>query len=239
MKRSLINVTRRVVTGTRGLCVQIGSGKVCPLCGWEGRRFLRAGRLNAKRYDARCPRCGALERHRLAYKVVGQLGIRDAITLHVAPERSTQNWLRSLSREYLSIDLSNNAMAKMDLCKLELPDNSRSLIYCSHVLEHIPDDRIAMREMFRVCTPGGLSIVQIPIWGKHTIEDPDITTDEQRLERYNQRDHVRSYGIDVVDRLKDVGFSVEVHQPDEFPQREVYRHSMAFLSTNEVFVCRK
>jgi predicted SAM-dependent methyltransferase len=239
MKRTLIRVARQTVNSCRGALVGIGSGKVCPICGWEGRRFLKVGRLNARRFDARCPKCGSLERHRLAFKVSEKIGLEKPITLHVAPERSMQKWLRGISKDYLSIDLSNNAMVNMDLCKLELPDESYTLIYCSHVLEHISDDRAAMREMYRVCKKGGMAIVQIPVWGKETIEDPNVVTEEQRLDHYNQKDHVRAYGMDVVDRLTDVGFKVEIHRPDEFPQKEVFRHSMAFLSTNEVFICRK
>ena len=50
-------------------------------------------------------------------------------------------------------------MQQMDLTALDIPDQSRTLIWCSHVLEHIPDDRKALTEMFRVLEPGGLAVL--------------------------------------------------------------------------------
>jgi len=65
----------------------------------------------------------------------------------------------------------------------------------SHVLEHITDDRAAMRELRRILRPGGWAIVMVPI--EHgrttTYEDPSITTPEERERAYWQSDHVRLY----------------------------------------------
>ena len=66
--------------------------------------------------------------------------------------RNTAKRLRAVQNlEYLSIDLESPlAMKKMDITRLELPDASYDIIFCNHVFEHIPDDRAAMRELFRV-----------------------------------------------------------------------------------------
>ncbi len=49
-----------------------------------------------------------------------------------------------------------------DIYRLPFWDSSFDLVICSEVLEHIPDDRKAMRELFRVLKPGGWSIIQVP-----------------------------------------------------------------------------
>jgi SAM-dependent methyltransferase len=212
----------------------------CPCCGWHGFAFDPYGQLAWRRDDAMCPWCHSLERHRLVY-----LLLRDELakggwkTLHVAPELSLRKWLQGVSSDYLSIDTDGTAMAKMDLMALDLPDNSKTLVWCSHVLEHVPDDRKAMAEMFRVLAPGGLAVIQVPVDLPKTDEDPDITDPAERLRRFQQEDHVRIYGMDVVDRLKGAGFDVQVRRPQDFSRDVVRKHSLTFRPTNEVFVCLK
>ena len=105
----------------------------------------------------------------------------------------------------------------MDLTSLAFEVSTFSLIWCSHVLEHIPDDRKAMSELFRVLQPGGRAIILVPIFGKQTYEDPTITSPGERFKHFTQRDHVRSYGIDIADRLSDIGFKVEVLSVESVP----------------------
>ena len=212
----------------------------CPCCGWHGFAFDPFGQLSWRRDDAMCPWCKSLERHRLVYLLLKDDLARGGFrTLHVAPELSLQKWLQSVSADYLSIDTNGRAMAVMDLTALDLPDNSRTLVWCSHVLEHVPDDRKAMAEMFRVLAPGGLAVIQVPVDVPKTEEDPALTDPAERLRRFKQEDHVRLYGMDVVDRLKGAGFEVQVRRPQDFSRDVVKRHSLSFRPTNEVFVCRK
>ena len=46
------------------------------------------------------------------------------------------------------------------------------VIYCSHVLEHVPDDRLAMGELRRVLKRAGWAVLLVPITAEQTIEDP-------------------------------------------------------------------
>lgn len=217
-----------------------GNDRECPLCGWTGLQFHPHGIPSKRRYDSRCPKCGSLERHRLGYMALrDDLAVGKQTTLHVAPEPCVEKWLRSVSSEYLSIDLDQPAMVQMDLTAMTLPDNSYSLVWCSNVLEHIPDDRAAMREMHRVCRPGGIVVIQVPVWRQQTHEDWNITSKADRLEHFYQDDHVRLYGVDIADRLASVGFTVEVRRAQDFKPPLVTRHALQFLSTNDVFVCRK
>ena len=65
---------------------------------------------------------------------------------------------------------------------------------CSHVLEHIPDDRKAMQELYRILKPRGYGIAMVPINLKveMTLEDPSLQI-PSRWKYFAQDDHVRMY----------------------------------------------
>jgi SAM-dependent methyltransferase len=133
--------------------------------------------------------------------------------LHVAPEAQLSRLFASASGiDYLSADLfSSTAMVRMDITDIEYPDETFDVIYCSRVLEHVSDDRKAMRELHRVLRTGGWAILKVPIsTAEETFEDPTITTREERERAFGQFDHVRRYGADYKDRLEDAGFFVHV-----------------------------
>jgi SAM-dependent methyltransferase len=104
-----------------------------------------------------------------------------------------------------------------------LDDNRFDLVFCNHVLEHIPDDRKAMIEIYRVLKPGGTAILQIPLDASRqtTFEDPSVTDPAERARLFGQYDHVRVYGMDFFDRLRETGFRVQaipvskLFSPDE------------------------
>lgn len=131
--------------------------------------------------------------------------------LHFAPERCLEQKSRALLGErYVAADLSRPSVdVQTDITRMVFEDNSFDLIYCSNVLEHIPDDRRAMSELHRVLALGGLAIVQVPIKGDHTYEDDTIVTLDERDHHFGQWDHVRYYGRDIQDRLASTGFRVE------------------------------
>jgi SAM-dependent methyltransferase len=219
---------------------RFGSGRECPICGWQGYEFDLAGAANKVRFDCLCPSCGSLERHRLAYLVASKLDYLDfSAVLHVAPEEELTRYIKSRSNDYLSVDLFEGAMAKMDITALDLPDESKSLIWVSHVLEHVPDDEAAIAEMYRVLRTGGAAVVQVPIWRETTYEDFNITDPQARIKHFCQIDHVRLYGIDIVQRFEKGGFKVEVHRAQDLGPELMLKHNASFVSTNEVFVLRK
>jgi SAM-dependent methyltransferase len=213
----------------------------CPLCGWAGQEFSVAGRGQKQRYDARCPECGSFERHRLAFLVAEQCVALDfSKVVHAAPEISLEKWLRSKSEHYLSIDIDcHKAMAQMDLTELSLDQNTQSLFWASHVLEHIEDDRKAISEIHRVLIPGGKAFIQVPIWRANTFESSIAQTPKQRLESFYQEDHVRLYGWDIIDRFLDHGFKAELYRAQDFGPTVLLQHRISFASTDEVFVFTK
>ena len=186
----------------------------CPCCGGRFRGFLPGG--HERRPGARCPGCGALERHRLVWlwlqRATDLLSAKRRV-LVVAPEPFLQDALRARANlDYLSVDLESPlAMRHMDLTRLDLADEAFDAVFCNHVLEHIPDDRTAMRELRRVLAPGGWAVLQTPHdpAREHTFEDPKVTTAAGRLRAFGQTDHVRIYGRDLFDRLRESGWDIE------------------------------
>lgn len=167
------------------------------------------------RPDAACPRCGSLERQRFLSVLLGvlrpSLGDLDVL-LDVAPSpQTTRSLLQLGARRYVRIDIGADGR-RVDvlgsLTQLPHPDSSVDLLVCYHVLEHVPDDLAAMREIARVLTERGTAIIQVP-WrpGTTTDEDPDAPEDE-RLRRFGQADHVRYYGDDFEHRLLSCGLSL-------------------------------
>jgi SAM-dependent methyltransferase len=208
-----MSLLRRIVWGTIAALLR-GDQVECPCCGGRFRCFLPGG--PERRPNARCPRCGSLERHRLVWlwlqRATDLLEARHRV-LVVAPERFLQEALRARPNlDYLSIDLESPlAMRHMDVTRLDLADASFDVVVCNHVLEHVSDDRAAMRELLRVLRPTGWAVLQTPIDMSREIsdEDPTVTDSSERLRRFGQADHVRTYGRDFFERLGQAGWVVE------------------------------
>ncbi len=229
----------------------------CPFCGGCFAKLLPAGLdfpvLKEKkviganyRLNATCPRCFSDDRERLIYlflrKKREDIFKKKIKLLHIAPEKQLRKLFMSQPNiDYISADLNSPlATIKMDITNIEQDDNIFNLIICNHVLEHITDDLKAMSELFRVLKPGGTAILQVPISYSipKTDEDYLITDPADREKHYGQSDHVRIYGKDYKDRLKQVGFSVRVYDfIAEIDKNDV--HKYALLQDEKIFVCSK
>ncbi len=178
--------------------------------------MLRFARTEPRHPDrGLCPACGLRQRHRLLWLYLERrlaLGSRPLRVLHFAPEAGIAQRLRAMPGvDYVSGDLEpGRADRQLDLTALELPDAAADLVLCSHVLEHVGDDAAAIRELHRVCAPGGRVLVQSPVMGLVTREDAAERDPAQRRRRFGQDDHVRIYGRDLADRLAAPGFAVDV-----------------------------
>ena len=221
-----------------------GTGRYCPVCDKTSNRFRAFGVVTA-REDAQCPHCGALERHRLVWLFLNNntdlFDGQSKKMLHVAPEPCFEKQLkRDLGRDYLTADLFNpRAMVTMDICNINYPDNSFDSIYCSHVLEHVADDKQAIREFFRVLKTNCWAILNVPIMSKATFEDPSIIDPEARLEAFGQSDHVRRYGLDYADRLRDAGFTVQVIKVADLASRGDAVTMGLTPASGEIYYCIK
>ena len=194
--------------------------RFCPVCHHAVRQTFRSG--PGGRPDARCPRCRGLERHRFFAVLVDMLRPalgRVDVLLDIAPYPLMTEILATLDPRLhvrLALGLDRRLVdVQADLTALPCADDAVDLLVCFPVLEHVPDDRRAMRELARVLGPGGLGLVQVPIrFGTSTDEDPDAD-EEERTARFGQADHVRFYGDDFEDRLEECGLSFQRVTPVE------------------------
>ncbi|MEJ2185422.1 MAG: methyltransferase domain-containing protein [Gemmatimonadota bacterium] len=215
----------------------------CPCCGGHFRKLRPFGR--PPRANAWCPKCGSLERHRLLWLYLHDrtnLFTHDLRILHLAPEKVLQDLMAPLPNvDYTSADLDSPlAMAAVDIVDLPWAADTFDAVLCSHVLEHIPDDRRAMRELLRVLKPGGWAILQVPLDRTRagTYEDPAIVAPDARERAFGQHDHVRVYGLDYADRLQQVGFDVTVDDyVKKLPPGQVEKHALS--RDEDIYFCGK
>jgi predicted SAM-dependent methyltransferase len=184
-----------------------GKAHQCPICSYKLSRFIQL-----ENGDQLCPRCGSLGRSRRLYALLkGHVGISKV--LHFSPPKSLKLQLEKWEHfDYVSSDYENEfeAELQLDITNINLPSESIDLIICYHVLEHIPNDMQAMRELYRILKAGGTAYIQTPFSKEQFLEDLSIISPEERFRLYGQADHVRLYTVEkLVERLESVGFNVE------------------------------
>ncbi len=130
-------------------------------------------------------------------------------------------------------------MVQLDLTNLNLPDQCFDVVICLHVLAHISNDRRAMREIFRVLRPGGVSLIMTPMntSTQKTEEDPTIIAPKERDKAFGEWDFVRVYGLDFVDRLKEAQFEVQIVKPAH--QLDGAKLKAMGVWNDQIFVCRR
>lgn len=221
-----------------------GRTRYCPICQRWSSRFVPAGVI--PRADAACVWCGSVERHRLAWlylqRKLPALAEADRTDfLHIAPEAPfAPRFRKAFGEGYVTADLfAANVDVKMDITRIPFPPATFDFIYCSHVLEHVQDDRAAIGEFFRVLKPGAAALLLVPITADRTFEDPSVTDPEERLRLFGQRDHVRRYGPDYQQRLEAPGFTVIKTLPADFLTAVEIERMAITTSAGEIFECRK
>lgn len=201
-----------------------------------------------------CPGCASTDRERLIYLLITNPEnkfLPAKSILHIAPEPALSSWIRHNQKndnlQYIEgvkyhegFYYSPNIIL-MDILNISYPDNYFDLIICNHVLEHIEQDRTAMKELLRVLKPGGKAILQVP-WSPildKTIEDNTVITPSEREKYFGQFDHVRLYGNDYIERLKEAGFHVSVMDVKNLMKEVNYLNSIALNPKEVIFVGTK
>jgi predicted SAM-dependent methyltransferase len=218
--------------------------KFCPICNSEIYAFLPFG--EGPRKNALCPNCHSLERHRLSYlflKEHSNIFNENIKMIHFAPEKIFSHIFSSQENiDYLPVDLNPNmdfVKEAMDIQNIKYPNNHFDFIYCSHVLEHVPDDQKAVNELYRVLKPEGTALIMVPINHSlnETFEDESVNTPELILKHYGQSDHVRCYGLDFQELLERNGFKCLKYSNKDFDKKSTDKYGLHI--NDEVFYCTK
>jgi SAM-dependent methyltransferase len=219
----------------------------CPCCGTRPQAFLSVPEAYVRECRAKgvehpleawetlslesylCPSCGATDRDRLQVAFLREhlagLPGKTIRALEIAPSAPVRDYLMSHPQvDYRSGDLERPDVDETGLDVADLSrfaDGSFDLAICSHVLEHVPDDRKAMRELRRIVSRDGLALLLVPIslLVEDVEEDPELTDEAERWRRFGQGDHVRVYGRSGFERrLAESGWTVRGWRPE--PLRE-------------------
>ena len=209
----MASLPRRLVVSV-GQSLGLIRGVRCLVCGNTSDAFLATG--PKQRPHARCRYCESNERHRLLWVLLHdrtELFTSDGVKLlYFAPEYFIEQRLRETANvDVTTVDLLRaDVDVQADITDLPFPDGEYDAIICNHVLEHVPDDAQAMRELRRVIKPQGWAVISVPLAPGRatTFEDATITDPEQRARLFGQDDHLRIYGADFSDKLRAAGFNV-------------------------------
>jgi len=253
----IANFSSRAIGRVARVFAILGSAKLCYACNRRIGRFLpyRGWKdvpplmkaLDVIGSDVKnhaCPRCGAHDRERHLLMYFDHAGmwkkIAGANVLHFAPERVLAARISNARpARYVKADLFPAAadVTREDITRLSFGDRTFGVVIANHVLEHVADDRAAMKEIFRVLEPGGLAVLQTPYSDKltRTFEDEGIRDDESRLQAFGQEDHVRLYGRDLFSRLQGAGFVSKVVDHDA--ALKDYSESLYGVNRREPFIC--
>jgi SAM-dependent methyltransferase len=254
-REQLIDYARRVSERLNRAAAMVlcrGDQVECNLCAWRGSRFIDDPWHRA----TRCPRCGNGIRQRLlmaALDLPEYRGLIDQKTVvHFAPEPILRDRLSRVAKRYLSADLfDGRAELNLDIEEMQgFSAGTVDVLVACDVLEHVSDDRRALAEIYRVLRPGGTAVLTIPQkdYAAVTYEDKFITDPVGRKIAFGQVDHVRLYGMDVLERMTAAGFTVDVVDEGRFSDDIVVRNvlrppvlSTKPLATNfrKVYFCAK
>jgi SAM-dependent methyltransferase len=145
--------------------------------------------------------------------------IKNKSILHFAPDKCLETFLKSIAKLYKTADLLtegynyHNIDYNLDMSKMsKIKDSEFDCVIAIDVLEHVPNDVLAVRETYRILKNGGYCIFMIPQKDglETTFEDSSITDPDKRKEIFGQWDHLRIYGSDFEKTLKNAGFDVVV-----------------------------
>jgi len=235
---------------------------VCPVCNEviDYSKYFWKDFGDPIRKGALCPFCKSLERHRL-YALYFALET-DLYTrhkqriLHFAPEAGLRKLLSApeLQHDYWPVDLDANFQGGIrsvaDITAIPFPDGYFDVVIANHVIEHIPNEKLALQEILRVLKRGGVAYINTPVYHlANTLENPAYNTPELRKKYYGQHDHVRKYGLDYLERLRKV-FSVveQINYAAYFSEEEqlLFNISGCHLGdspettwNDEIYICKK
>jgi len=186
-----------------------------------------------------CPSCQATDRDRL-YALYLQdylMGLKSDGVIKIvdfAPSAPLSHFIRKLIAlpgqdiSYRTADACAEGVDdRVDVTEMRIYEDSQfDFFICSHVLEHVSDDRKALRELYRILKPGGKGILMVPIVLSlgEIDEDPTVLDEGERWRRFGQFDHVRLYSKNgFVERVREAGFLVYQYGREFFSEELLTR----------------
>lgn len=98
------------------------------------------------------------------------------------------------------------AFVQGDITELPYPDNSFDVAASDILLEIFPDKTVPIRELVRVCRPGGRVLCMEPNYLSAVYYDPRLTAEDNRLWiRYNQAGRAFGAGVELPDAMRRSG----------------------------------
>ena len=163
-----------------------------------------------------CPKCGGLDRERIcAEYLLRRLGAGFSSStfrfLEFAPNPAFSSFFRkNFAVQHKTADLLRpDVDYTLDMTNMpEIASESIDAWISLHMLEHIPDDITALRELWRILKPGGFGMILVPLSLALEKTDEDFTASvKERWRRFGQNDHIRTYAKkDFMMRVRSVGF---------------------------------
>ena len=200
-------------------------------------------RYQGIRQDVICPVCGALPRHRIlaSWCDTHREELQSARMLYFAPEDSMMRWMKNNKVSCTTADLYARADLKLDIQRTGLPDSSYDMVFCNHVLEHVDDFRIALKELYRLLRPGGRLICSFPMDPKVPLleEETEALSPEERMKRFGQRTHKRVFGMQAARFLVEAGFTVDIISGESCPDNILPIVGPGDYDINRLFCCKK
>jgi SAM-dependent methyltransferase len=141
----------------------------------------------------RCAVCRSLERHRIFRIMFERLGTADFRSID-AIQFSPDPTLDPAWFGYFDLSIYGEDES-LDIQAIDRPDGVYGLVACSHVLEHVADDRAALSELLRITAADGILFLVVP--------DPfrEEKTRDWGFAKPEKHGHFRVYGADVVERF--------------------------------------
>jgi len=210
-----------------------GNNFQCNICNKGLRRFISYHK------DKLCPNCGSLSRTRRLWAILQTEFIKEKIKiLDFSPSRSLYRVLKKNSLlSYSSTDLSGDFLSDYhyDITHIDSQNETYDLIICYHILEHIENDSLAMKELWRITKNGGCCIIQTPFKEGNIYEDNSIKSPTERLKHFGQKAHVRIYSINgLKQRLTDIGFQVDIRE-----YNEEIGNNFGYNTNETILICTK
>jgi SAM-dependent methyltransferase len=228
MKAAGKHVSRGLLAVKAGLGAR--ADRHCSACDADVVGFFRYGET----VEWGCPLCKASPRERLVNHLVDTGAIvlpQGGAILHMAPnEASLVARFGRAAGEYVPADIDPSrykvaGVRRVDLMDIGEPERF-DLFYASHVMEHVPDDALVLRNILGCLKPGGEAWLMVPLWDRPTEDGAPDMSGAERERRFGQWDHVRQYGPDFADRIREAGFEVELLRAQDCAPADIQRMAL-------------